>query len=66
MTTMARPSMISQVLHLMPQRLVAALDAWSYGVAKRRAERRRRIFSARQERAAAVIAQYLEPEASRR
>ncbi len=66
MTTMVRPSMVSQVLHLMPQRLVAALDAWSYGVAKRRAERRRRIFSARQERAAAVIAQYLGPEAGRR
>ena len=67
MTTMARPSLVSQLLHLMPQRLIAALDAWSYGVAKRRAERRRRIYTARQERAAAVIAQYkLEPENPKR
>ena len=66
MTTLARPTLLSQVLHLMPHRLIAALDAWSYGVAKRRAERRRRITSARQARAAAVIAQYkFEPEAGK-
>ncbi len=67
MTTMARPTLVSQMLHLMPQRLIAALDAWSYGVAKRRAERRRRAMGAREARAAAVIAQYkIEPEAVER
>lgn len=58
MATLARTSLLTQVLHLMPERLHAALDAWSYGVARRRAERRRLAYSARQARAAAVIAQY--------
>lgn len=58
MTTLARTHWLTQVLHLMPQRVLAALDAWSYRVARRRAERRRLAMSARQARAAAVIAQY--------
>jgi hypothetical protein len=58
MATLARPHFMTQVLRLMPERLLTALDAWSYRVARRRAERRRLAISARQARAAAVAAQY--------
>jgi hypothetical protein len=58
MTTLARPHLMAQVLRLMPDRLLRALDAWSYRVARRRAERRRLAISARQARAAAGVAQY--------
>lgn len=40
--SMARPTFLSQLLRLLPRRLLAALDAWSYRLARRRAERRRR------------------------
>jgi hypothetical protein len=58
MTTLVQTSLLSQVLSRMPSRLLRALDAWSHRVALRRAERRRLAQSARQGRAAAVIAQY--------
>lgn len=58
MATIARTHWLTQVLRLMPGRLLSALDAWSYRVARRRAERRRLAISARQARAAAVVAQY--------
>ena len=35
--------LVAQVLNLLPNRLIAALDAWTPRVAKRRAEARRRI-----------------------
>lgn len=35
--------LVSQALHLLPNRLIAALDAWSHRVARRRAEARRRL-----------------------
>jgi hypothetical protein len=57
MTTMVHPGMLSQVLRLIPSRVVAALDAWSYRVALRRAEARRMASKARKARAAAKIAQ---------
>ena len=56
--TLVHPGRISQVLHLLPQRVLTALDAWSYRVARKHAERRNRLMTARQARAAAVIAQY--------
>jgi hypothetical protein len=58
MTTLARTHWLTQVLRLMPDRLIKVLDAWSYRVARRHAERRRLAMSARQARASAVIAQY--------
>jgi hypothetical protein len=62
MTALAHTSRVSQVLQLMPRGILAALDAWSYRVALKHAEQRRQLITARQARAAAVIAQYkLEP-----
>jgi hypothetical protein len=61
MTTMVHPSMLSQVLRLIPSRVLTALDAWSYRVALKRAERRRIASKARKNRAAAIIAQYTLP-----
>ena len=58
MTTIARTHWLTQVLRLIPDRLRTALDAWSYDVARRRAERRRLAMSVRQARAAAVVAHY--------
>lgn len=58
MNTLARPNLLIQVLHLLPSGVLTALDAWSYRVALKRAERRRLASSARQSKAAAVIAQY--------
>lgn len=58
MTTFVQTSWVTQVLRLMPSRVLTALDAWSYRVALKRAERRRLAESARKGRAAAIIAQY--------
>lgn len=41
MTTLVRTSWVTQVLRLVPSRVLAALDAWSYSVALKRAEQRR-------------------------
>ena len=51
-------NLLSQALSLVPPRILKALDAWSYRVALRRAERRRLAESARRGKAAAIIAQY--------
>jgi hypothetical protein len=61
MNTLTRPNLLIQVLHLLPSGVLTALDAWSYGVALKRAERRRLVSNARQSKAAAVIAQYKLP-----
>ena len=58
MTTLAHTSWITQILSLVPSRVLTALDAWSYRVALKHAERRRRAISARKARAATVVAQY--------
>jgi hypothetical protein len=47
MATFAHPSLLNQVLRLIPGRMLAALDAWSYRVAVKRAERRRMAAQAR-------------------
>ena len=39
----ARPRLLPQLLRLLPRRLLAVLDDWSYRIAKERAERRRRL-----------------------
>jgi hypothetical protein len=57
MNTVARPGLLIQVLHLLPARALKALDAWSYHMALKRAERRRLATSARKARAAAALAQ---------
>jgi hypothetical protein len=57
MTTMVQKNLLSQVLRLIPGRILAALDVWSYRVARKRAERRhlRHVAAkARKGRAAAV------------
>lgn len=41
MAMLARTTWLSQILRLMPSRVLKALDAWSYRVALKRAERRR-------------------------
>ena len=41
MTAPARTSFVSRALRRLPARLLAALDAWSYRVAQRRAQMRR-------------------------
>jgi hypothetical protein len=53
-----RSNLLAQVLRHLPARLLRALDAWSYRVALRRAERRRLAEKARKGRAAAILAQY--------
>ncbi|HEX9718812.1 MAG TPA: hypothetical protein VGA59_03705 [Ramlibacter sp.] len=58
MTTLVQPGLLSQVLSHIPSRVLKALDAWSYRVALRRAERRRLAHDARARRAAAIVAQY--------
>jgi hypothetical protein len=37
-----RHGVLTQLLGLLPRRMLAVLDAWSYGVARRRAEARRK------------------------
>ncbi|HXD38953.1 MAG TPA: hypothetical protein VN649_00190 [Ramlibacter sp.] len=61
MNTLSRPNLLIQVLHLLPSRVVKVLDAWSYFVARKHAERRRRATEARKARAAAPAAQYKLP-----
>lgn len=41
MVALAHRSWVTQALRLMPAQLHAALDAWSYRVAKKRAQQRR-------------------------
>lgn len=41
MAAFAQTHWLTQVLRLMPTRLHAALDAWSYRVAQKRAQQRR-------------------------
>ncbi|MDB5940759.1 MAG: hypothetical protein JWQ13_325 [Ramlibacter sp.] len=41
-----RNRLLPQLLRLLPRRLIAALDEWSYRVARSRAEQRRRRFDA--------------------
>jgi hypothetical protein len=41
MVTMVQTSLLRQVLRLMPARVITMLDAWSYRVARKHAERRR-------------------------
>lgn len=40
---LARSRLLTQLLQMLPRRLLAMLDGWSYRVAKERAERRRRL-----------------------
>jgi hypothetical protein len=40
---LARQRMLPQLLRLLPRRLLAMLDGWSYRIARDRAERRRRL-----------------------
>jgi hypothetical protein len=40
---LAQQRLLPQLLRLLPGRLLAMLDAWSYRVAQSRAERRRRL-----------------------
>lgn len=39
---LAHPRVLPQLLRLLPRRLLQALDAWSYRLARRHAEQRRR------------------------
>jgi len=57
MTTMVHTNLLSQILRLIPGRIHAALDAWSYRVAVKHAERRQRAAQARKARKAAASAQ---------
>lgn len=41
MTALAQTSLLTPVLRRLPSRLLAALDAWSYRIAQKRAQRRR-------------------------
>jgi len=59
MAALAQTSWLTQVLRLMPTKLHAALDAWSYGVAQKRAQQRR--LAARPRAPAAPIAYKLRP-----
>lgn len=43
MVATASTPLVSQMLHLLPNRLIAALDAWSHRVAQRRAQARRSL-----------------------
>ena len=41
--SLARQRLLPHLLRLLPRRLLAMLDDWSYRVARERAERRRRL-----------------------
>ena len=41
--SLAQHRLLPQLLRLLPRRLLAKLDAWSYRIAQERAERRRRL-----------------------
>ncbi|HEX2544445.1 MAG TPA: hypothetical protein VHL79_06185 [Ramlibacter sp.] len=47
MAAVAHTGLVSQLLQHLPRRLLGALDAWSHGVAKRRAEQRIRRWQRR-------------------
>ena len=44
MGAVVHPSLVSQVMQHLPNRLVRALDAWSHRIARRRAEERQRRY----------------------
>lgn len=48
MSSITRTIWLSRVLRLLSPRLLAALDAWSYRIALRRAEQRRLAAGSRQ------------------
>ena len=52
MTAVVHPTLVSQVVRHLPAPLLRALDAWSYRVARRRAELRQRRWAERQAAAA--------------
>ena len=58
MTTLIATSRLNRVLSHVPARVLALLDAWSYHVALKRAERRRHAVQARTNKAASLIARY--------
>ena len=47
MATLLHPSRVSEVVRHLPRWLVRSLDAWSYRVAKRRAQQRQQRWLAR-------------------
>ena len=47
MSARVQPTASSRLLRLLPASLLAALDAWSYRVARRRAEERQRKWQQR-------------------
>lgn len=51
MTALAQTSLLTPVLRRLPSRLLAALDAWSYRIAQKRAQRRREAGRLRAEAA---------------
>jgi hypothetical protein len=51
MTALAQTSLLTPVLRRLPSRLLAALDAWSYRIAQKRAQRRREAGRQRAEAA---------------
>jgi hypothetical protein len=58
MTTLVDTSRLNQVLSHVPARVLALLDAWSYRVALKRAERRRHAVQGRTAKAVSFIAKY--------
>ncbi|HWP13232.1 MAG TPA: hypothetical protein VNN06_15525 [Ramlibacter sp.] len=58
MTMLVHTNWLTQVLGLMPARVLKVLDAWSYRLARKRSERRRLAVRARKARAEAVLTQY--------
>lgn len=52
MSSLARPSLVSVILRLLPGPLLRALDAWSRGMARRRWDERQRRWQQRQAAAA--------------
>lgn len=51
MAAVAQTSLLTPVLRRLPSRWIAALDAWSYRIAQKRAERRRQAGRRRAEAA---------------
>ena len=56
MPMLVHTNWLTQVLGLMPARVLKVLDAWSYRLARRRSERRRLAVSARKGKARAKAA----------
>ena len=64
MASIAQASLLSQVLRVLPGRLLSVLDGWSHRVARRRAQERQRKWlqqKAAAERAPAVPGYRLQP-----